>query len=122
MMASICAAGSSAQWVFLNAELAGADKPGMTALAVANGKIVAVGQDRDMRRWIGPGTRVVQAQKRSLIPGLIDSHMHTIRAGLTEHTEVHWSGLRSLKEAPKSAEFFKRPMDRGGWWMDSGSI
>ena len=64
MMASICAAGSSAQWVFLNAELAGADKPGMTALAVANGKIVAVGQDRDMRRWIGPGTRVVQAQDR----------------------------------------------------------
>ena len=34
-----------------------------------------------------------------VIPGLIDSHIHAIRAGLTYQTEVHWIGVRTLAEA-----------------------
>jgi predicted amidohydrolase YtcJ len=90
---------SSADWVILDAELVGAPTPGLTALAIVQDHIAAVGHSADMQPWIGPHTRVVRAQGRSLIPGLIDSHIHAIRAGLTEHTEVQWSGVRHLHEA-----------------------
>jgi predicted amidohydrolase YtcJ len=111
--------------VILNAELVGADRTGLTALAVADGRIVAVGQERDVRAWIGPNTRLIQAKGRSLIPGLIDSHMHTIRAGLTELTEVHWSGVRRLDQALRllQQKAQNSPSDvwivvAGGWTPD----
>lgn len=88
-----------ADWVILDAEVVGARTPGQTAVAVLNERIAAVGHAADVQPWVGPRTRVIQAQGRSLIPGLIDSHIHAIRAGLTEHTEVHWTGVRRLSEA-----------------------
>jgi predicted amidohydrolase YtcJ len=85
--------------VILDAEVVGARTPGQTAVAIVSERIAAVGLNADMQAWIGPQTRVLHAQGRSLIPGLIDSHIHAIRAGLTEHTEVNWTGVRRLSEA-----------------------
>ena len=47
----------------------------------------------------GPNTRVVDANKRRVIPGLIDSHMHIIRGGLNYNLELRWDGVRSLADA-----------------------
>ena len=88
-----------ADWVILDAEVVGARTPGQTAVAIVSERIAAVGLNADIQAWIGPQTRVLHAQGRSLIPGLIDSHIHAIRAGLTEHTEVNWTGVRRLSEA-----------------------
>ena len=64
-----------------------------------DGKIIAVGSSADMRASSGPGTRAVDLDGRTVIPGLIDSHMHAIRAALFFATEVNWIGARSLDEA-----------------------
>jgi predicted amidohydrolase YtcJ len=45
---------------------------------------------------IGPGTRVVDALGRRVIPGLNDSHMHVIRGGVNYLLELRWDGVRSL--------------------------
>src|SRR5687768_12281997 len=68
------------------------------AVAIANGRIVAVGATADVRRMAGPATRVIDLQGRTVIPGLIDSHLHAIRAAQTFATEVNWTGVRSLAE------------------------
>lgn len=47
--------------------------PRATAIAVLNGRIVAVGSDRWVGRYIGPGTRVIDLHQRTVIPGLIDT-------------------------------------------------
>jgi predicted amidohydrolase YtcJ len=48
------------------------------ALAVAGGRIVAVGRDADMARQIGPETKVVRLNGKTVLPGLIESHVHSI--------------------------------------------
>ena len=68
------------------------------ALAVRGGRIAALGTDADVRRLAGPATRVIDLQGRTVIPGLIDSHMHATRAALSFSTEVNWIGASSLAE------------------------
>ena len=69
------------------------------ALAVREGKIVAVGGNDAMEGLIGPATRRVDAGGRTIIPGLINSHIHAVRAGLTYATEVNWIGAKTIGEA-----------------------
>ncbi|MGL9621452.1 amidohydrolase [Bradyrhizobium sp. U531] len=69
------------------------------ALAVRDGRIVAVGGNDAMEGLIGPATRRVDAGGRTIIPGLIDSHIHAVRAGLTYATEVNWIGAKTIPEA-----------------------
>ena len=74
-------------------------QPQASALAVAGGVLVAVGRDEDVLRFAGPGTRLIDAQRRRLIPGLIDSHLHVIRGGLNYNMELRWDGVPSLADA-----------------------
>src|SRR6185436_14708663 len=53
------------------------------ALAVREGRIVAVGGNDAVAALAGPTTRRLDAGGRTVIPGLIDSHIHAVRAGLT---------------------------------------
>ncbi|MFF8830954.1 amidohydrolase [Streptomyces sp. NPDC015131] len=54
--------------------------PEAEALAVRDGRIVHVGTDAEADRWTGPGTRVVEAGGRLVLPGFIDAHNH-VRLG-----------------------------------------
>jgi predicted amidohydrolase YtcJ len=54
------------------------------ALAIRDGRIVEVGGDDVVRAWLGPSTRVVDAHGRTVIPGLIDSHVHALGAAPVE--------------------------------------
>ena len=69
------------------------------ALAVREGRIVAVGNNDAMEALVGPATRRVDVGGRTVIPGLIDSHIHAVRAGLTYATEVNWIGAKTIAEA-----------------------
>src|SRR5215471_17574934 len=51
------------------------------ALAVRGDRLVAVGSNSDVARLAGPNTRRIDLRGRSVIPGLIDNHMHLLRAG-----------------------------------------
>ena len=69
------------------------------ALAVREGRIVAVGGNDAVEALVGSATRRLDAGGRTVIPGLIDSHIHAVRAGLTYATEVNWIGARTIGEA-----------------------
>lgn len=70
-----------------------------SAVALADGKILAVGDDREIEGFRDDSTVVIDANGRTLIPGLIDSHMHPIRAGLNYNMELRWDGVPSLAVA-----------------------
>ena len=50
------------------------------AVAVAGGRIVAVGRSTDLRSFVGPRTRVVDLAGRTLLPGFQDAHVHPVMA------------------------------------------
>jgi len=54
------------------------------ALAVREGKLVAVGSDEVVRRLAGPQTRQIDLAGATVLPGLIDSHVHPVAAALHE--------------------------------------
>jgi predicted amidohydrolase YtcJ len=72
--------------IFFNGEVVTVD-PGFNverAFAVRDGRIVAVGDDREVRLLAGPGTRSHDLAGRMVLPGLIDSHTHPTMAALSE--------------------------------------
>ena len=62
---------------------ADAGSSGATALAIRDGRILYVGSDAALARYIGPTTVKVDLQHRFLMPGLVDGHMHPLEAGAT---------------------------------------
>src|SRR5262249_21058069 len=54
------------------------------AIAIKNGRILAVGTDAEVLRNRGPGTQVIDLHGRTVLPGLIDSHTHPGAASMTE--------------------------------------
>jgi predicted amidohydrolase YtcJ len=90
------------------------------ALAVRDGKIVAVGRSADVRNLAGPATRIIDLGGRTVIPGLIDSHMHAIRAALFYATEVNWIGTRSIPEAMERIATAARTARPGQWIIVAG--
>jgi predicted amidohydrolase YtcJ len=90
------------------------------ALAVRDGKVVAVGRSAEVRALAGPATQIVDLGGRTVIPGLVDSHMHAIRAGLFYATEVNWIGTRSIPEAIDRIAAAVRSAPPGQWIIVAG--
>ncbi|MEU9060989.1 amidohydrolase [Streptomyces sp. NPDC048430] len=72
--------------------------PQAEAIAIRDGVVTVVGDDKDVAGQVGPATRVVDALGRRMIPGLNDAHLHVIRGGLNYVLELRWDGVRSLRQ------------------------
>src|SRR6266403_1364515 len=79
------------------------------AVAIADGGFLSVGRARDVEATASATTKRIDLQGRRVIPGLIDSHMHIIRSGLSYNLELRWDGVRSLSTALK---MLKAQVDR----------
>src|SRR5262245_49542265 len=106
--------------IFINGKIVTYDSAPAQALAVRDGQIAAIGSTTDIRATAGTSTRVIDLGGRTVIPGLIDSHIHAIRAGLTWQTEVHWIGIRTLTEALERLRAAARTAPKGSWLIVAG--
>ncbi len=106
--------------LLINGQLLVWDRAPAQALAVHDGKIAAIGDTASIRALAGPSTRVIDLGGRTVIPGLIDSHIHAIRAGLSYHTEVHWFGIRTLQEALARLSAAAKTAPQGSWLIVAG--
>jgi len=76
------------------------------ALAVREGRILAVGSDQEVSRHIEAGTRVIDLQKQTVIPGLIDNHVHIVRGSRQWPRDVRLDGVHSRAEARRLIAWF----------------
>jgi predicted amidohydrolase YtcJ len=93
-----------------------------SALAVRDGRIVAVGPPTIVARLIAPRTRVIELHGRTVTPGFQDAHVHPVHGGLTMlRCNVH-DALGSDEVLSTIAEYASSHPDEawvrgGGWYM-----
>lgn len=75
------------------------DNPVASAVAIKDGKFVAVADDSSIMQFSGTETQIIDLKKKRVIPGLNDSHLHLIRGGLNYNLELRWDGVPSLADA-----------------------
>jgi predicted amidohydrolase YtcJ len=106
----------SAATLLANARVEGAaSEPAGEAVGVRDGRIAAVGALEEVRASLGAGAREIDAGGRRIVPGLIDSHAHVLRAGLTWEREVRWSEVSSLEEGLGLIAERARTLSPGEW-------
>ena len=69
----------------------------VTALAIADGKILAAGADATILKLKGPKTKIIDLQGAFAMPGFNDAHTHSGEAG-RQKLSVNLVGVRSLSE------------------------
>lgn len=75
----------------------GATLTASTAVAVRDGRIVAIGDDDGVLTWRGPETRVLDAAGGAILPGFVDAHVHAAFAGV-ERLSCDLTPARSVDE------------------------
>jgi predicted amidohydrolase YtcJ len=85
------------------------------AIAVAGGRIVAVGSDADIEPYARLAERVIDLDGRRVIPGLNDSHIHAVRGGNSWGRSLHWESVRSVEEALGTVRAAAADLAPGEW-------
>ena len=94
-----------------------AARPRAEAVALAAGRIVAVGSDAEVLALAGPATRVIAAGGRTLLPGFFESHMHLFGGAELNHLQL--TGVHG-REALHAA-FAGYSVGRDGMLMAEGA-
>jgi predicted amidohydrolase YtcJ len=85
------------------------------AIAVADGRVAALGSNREILEQRTDATRVLDVGWRRTIPGLIDSHLHLVRAGRTWNEEVRWDDLETYEQALQALSARAEELGPGRW-------
>jgi len=111
-----------ADTILINGKVLTGDSRGAVgqAVAIREDRILAVGTNSAVKKLSGKRTLQIDLQGRTVIPGLIDSHMHAIRAALSFATEVNWIGAQSLEEALGRIREGAKRAGPGGWLIVAG--
>jgi predicted amidohydrolase YtcJ len=90
--------------------------PQAEALAIHGSRIIAVGSDADIAKWIGPGTKQIDAQGKSVLPGFIDAHVHFTSGG-GEISGVHLRDAATPQEFARRIGEHAKKLPKGEWML-----
>jgi predicted amidohydrolase YtcJ len=112
---------SAADAVFLNGNFITMDekKPRAQALAVKDGKILAVGSTADIRKLAGEKTKVTDLGGKTVVPGMIDAHCHVLSYG-TSLRKLNFVGTKSLDEIVNMVREKAKRCEPGEWILGRG--
>lgn len=104
-------------YVFLNGKILTVDENFSVAQAIAvrGNRIAAVGSTQEIRALAGAETIEVDLEGRTVIPGLIDSHLHYLRGSNFAAYETRFHGVTSRKEALERVAARARELEPGQW-------
>ncbi|MDF2265259.1 amidohydrolase [Streptomyces coacervatus] len=92
-------------------------------VAVRGRNIVAVGSDAEIRALAGPGTRVVELNGRTVLPGINDSHLHGAAYGMTKPPfaiAVGYPAVGSIADVAAAVERAVTASRPGEWIVGLG--
>ena len=90
------------------------------AVAIRGERILSVGDKSQIAQLLGSNTKVIDLQGKTLIPGLIDNHVHFIRHALRWEHEARIDGVTSRKKALSIISAKAKLMKHGEWVLIIG--
>lgn len=89
--------------------------PEVEAIAIAQGRIIAVGTDDELAALRPLAARAIDLDGRRVLPGLNDSHIHAVRGGVSWTRTMHWEDARSVAEVLDRVRADARQRGPGEW-------
>src|SRR5438552_2615047 len=118
-----CAAatGPAADIVLLHGKVytVNAKQPWAESVAIRADKIVFVGSDADVKRFIGAKTKIIDAHGRMVLPGFIDSHIHFIEGSLGL-SRLSLDDTKNVAEIQKAVREYAAAHANDTWIMGRG--
>ena len=93
--------------------------PDSTALAVIGDRIAKIASDKEISALVGPGTRKIDLEGRTVIPGLIDAHLHLMGIGRSLE-ELDLRGITSPEETVRLVSEAASRASPGAWIQGRG--
>jgi predicted amidohydrolase YtcJ len=90
------------------------------AVAIRQGKIIAVGSDQQIQRLAGPKTNIIDLQGRTATPGLIDTHAHIATGGVDELYSVSLSDAANVSDVVNRVRLAATKLKPGEWLTGAG--
>lgn len=111
----------AASLVILNANIRTLDakQPRAEALAAADGRVVAVGGNEDIRKLIDAKTEVIDGKGRLVLPGFNDSHVHFTAIG-NQLSHLDLRQTTSKEQIAERVRFYVSILPRGRWIIGAG--
>jgi hypothetical protein len=89
-------------------------QPKAEAVAVQNGRIVAVGSNEEIREYVGKNTKVIDAGGKTVVPGFIDCHVHMTGFGRSLQT-IDLRNVNSIRELKEKLHEYARMNPNKRW-------
>jgi predicted amidohydrolase YtcJ len=90
------------------------------AVAIKGDRIIAVGTNQEIAQLAAPNARKIDLRGRAVIPGLIDNHLHLLRAATTWQKELRFDGVDSRKQAVQMIRARAKAVGQGEWVYNIG--
>jgi hypothetical protein len=124
IMLAACGAGpqeESADLVLRNGEIVTVDpaQPTAEAVAVRDGRIIAVGTNAEIGRYVGRNTEVVDLEGRLAIPGFIEGHGHFMGVGQAK-MNLDLMNVRNWDEVVQMVKAASADAPQGAWIIGRG--
>jgi predicted amidohydrolase YtcJ len=115
---------SAADWVLTNGQVLTVDEDFsiVEAMAIKDGRILATGSDEQMLDYVGPNTEQTDLAGQTVIPGLIDNHMHFVRASKQWYRMVRWDDVTSRAQALEMLKERAALLPEGEWLLVIGGF
>ena len=94
-------------------------KPRAESLSIMNGRFLAVGSTREVKRTIGKDTSVLDLKRKTVLPGLIDCHVHLVKYGL-QKKGIDLRNVKSISELKRRLERRVSSSAKGSWIVGHG--
>ncbi len=113
-----------ADWVLTNGQILTVDLDFsiVEAMAIKDGLILATGSTEEIMKYASADSKITNLEGQTIVPGLIDNHMHFVRATKHWYRFVRWDGIKSRAEALDMVKERASQLPEGEWLMVMGGF
>jgi predicted amidohydrolase YtcJ len=94
-------------------------QPWAEALAIQDGKILAVGSVKDIDRYRGSATRIIDAKGRLVLPGFTDCHVHFLDGSFSLQ-QINLEDAKDLAEVQRRVKAYAEAHPHDAWVLGRG--